>query len=192
MSEDPIGLDGGLNVYAYAGDDPMDMEDPFGLEPGCGLFVSCGRKPRTPHPNHSRSLAGRYGVAPTDEKTPGWLSALGNYLWNNLAHCGGTATQHVICEGALPLNPFEGLGGLGNIGGGAANADTILTQAEKYLGQNYEEIAPGVYPSEDGLSQFRMTTSDLTDPVQGPHVHFEPIAPDGRTIIENSHVGIIP
>jgi hypothetical protein len=35
-----------------------------------------------------------------------------------------------------------------------------------------------------------MTASDLLDPVQGPHVHFEVLGPDGRTIIENSHVGI--
>ena len=35
-----------------------------------------------------------------------------------------------------------------------------------------------------------MTGSDLTDPVQGGHVHFESIGPDGRQIIENGHVGI--
>lgn len=33
-----------------------------------------------------------------------------------------------------------------------------------------------------------MTDSDLTDPKQGPHVHFEPVDSDGRTILENSHV----
>jgi hypothetical protein len=33
-------------------------------------------------------------------------------------------------------------------------------------------------------------TSDLTDATQGVHVHFESIAPDGRVILENSHVGI--
>lgn len=36
ISEDPIGLAGGINVYAYAGNDPLNATDPFGLSPmGC-------------------------------------------------------------------------------------------------------------------------------------------------------------
>jgi hypothetical protein len=80
--------------------------------------------------------------------------------------------------------------GFGNVGGGFTTAEEALSAAEDWLGPGYDEIAPGVYRSADGTTQFRMTTSDLTDPVQGPHVHFEAIGPDGRTIIENSHVGI--
>ena len=80
--------------------------------------------------------------------------------------------------------------GFGNIGGGATTAENALGQAQKWLGQGYKEIAPGVYRSADNTLQFRMTVSDLTDLKQGPHVHFEAIGPDGRTIIENSHIGI--
>jgi hypothetical protein len=80
--------------------------------------------------------------------------------------------------------------GLGNISGGTTTAENALTQAEQWLGPGYQEIAPGVFRSADDTLQFRMTTSDLTDPIQGPHVHFEAIGPDGGTIIENSHVGI--
>jgi RHS repeat-associated protein len=33
LSEDPSGIAGGLNLYAYAGDDPINASDPFGICP---------------------------------------------------------------------------------------------------------------------------------------------------------------
>lgn len=78
----------------------------------------------------------------------------------------------------------------GNISGGSTTARNALKQADRYLGPGYREIAPGVYRSSDGTRQFRMTGSDLRDPRQGPHVHFESVGPDGRTITESSHVTI--
>ena len=37
--EDPIGLAGGLNLYGFAGGDPVNFGDPFGLCPCLGSFV---------------------------------------------------------------------------------------------------------------------------------------------------------
>jgi RHS repeat-associated protein len=34
ISQDPIGFAGGINLYAYVGDSPVDLIDPFGLRPG--------------------------------------------------------------------------------------------------------------------------------------------------------------
>ncbi|MFO0729836.1 MAG: RHS repeat-associated core domain-containing protein [Nitrospiraceae bacterium] len=81
--------------------------------------------------------------------------------------------------------------GLGNVAGGATTVESALVHGEKWLGPGYREIAPGVFRSADDTRQFRMTTRDLTDPIQGPHVHFESIGANGRTILESSHVTII-
>ena len=49
--EDPIGVAGGLNLYGYAGGDPINFSDPFGLfacpngwervDPGQGIEPYC-------------------------------------------------------------------------------------------------------------------------------------------------------
>jgi RHS repeat-associated protein len=36
LSEDPIGLEGGINPYVFAGDDPINRSDPSGLDDVCG------------------------------------------------------------------------------------------------------------------------------------------------------------
>ncbi|MGN6186845.1 MAG: RHS repeat-associated core domain-containing protein, partial [Thermoanaerobaculia bacterium] len=40
VSEDPIGLRGGINPYAYVGNDPVNLRDPQGLSPTCSTFIS--------------------------------------------------------------------------------------------------------------------------------------------------------
>jgi RHS repeat-associated protein len=98
------------------------------------------------------------------------------------------ATDAAAAGASAPIDTS----GLGNIGGGSTTAENALTQADKYLGPGAKEIAPGVFRSADGTRQFRMTTGDITGAHGniGPHVHFESIGADGRTITENSHVGI--
>ena len=39
ISRDPIGLEGGANLYEYAGNDPTDHVDPSGLVPGAALLA---------------------------------------------------------------------------------------------------------------------------------------------------------
>ena len=38
ISRDPAGLSGGVNLYAYAGDDPVDFSDPTGTGFSIGLY----------------------------------------------------------------------------------------------------------------------------------------------------------
>jgi RHS repeat-associated protein len=49
ISEDPLGLSGGLNPFAYAEDRPTIYTDPFGLKPSPGFGQSPGR-PDDPPP----------------------------------------------------------------------------------------------------------------------------------------------
>ena len=52
------------------------------------------------------------------------------------------------------------------------DTDIILDSAIKYLGDNYKEIIPGLFYSENGERIFRMLDNDLSDSSE-PHVHFE-------------------
>ncbi len=76
---------------------------------------------------------------------------------------------------------------------GPVSPGVALGSAEKWLGQGYREIAPGVFRSADGLRQFRMTTRDLlpTHGDIGPHVHFEALDALGE-VIENLHLPVLP
>jgi len=42
ISPDPIGLDGGLNLYAYVGGNPVNWSDPKGLETGITVWQPVG------------------------------------------------------------------------------------------------------------------------------------------------------
>jgi hypothetical protein len=72
--------------------------------------------------------------------------------------------------------------------GGATTVGQALSDAERWLGSGYTEIAPGMFRSADGTRQFRMTDSDIAG--ANPHVHFESIGADGGWIMENSHVDL--
>jgi hypothetical protein len=39
LSEDPIWLAGGINLYTFAGNDPVNSRDPSGLDEGCELWA---------------------------------------------------------------------------------------------------------------------------------------------------------
>lgn len=168
-----------LNRYSYVQNNPLRYTDPSGhAVPGPNVCPACNEVWGTVDSKVGKALA--------------WLGCLfaGCHIKDNQVV--GPTQQEFVNNSLAGLMPLGSVvtSGLGNIGGGRLTAEKALEFAEKWLGKGYKEMAEGVFRSADGLRQFRMTVSDLLDPRQGPHVHFEAISPNGREIIENSHVGI--
>jgi hypothetical protein len=208
-----IGTSASMNRFAYANGNPISGIDPFGMMQTDPTNLAVLAQQYNDWENSHTILDELLGA--TNPYAQAYLNAGGQIISpaESQALAGEASAVMVIQLGmahqsalspvveemeplmAQPLQqqmagPNTLTTGLGNISGGATTAENALTQAEQWLGPGYQEIAPGVFRSADGAQQFRMTDSDLTDPYQGAHVHFESIGPDGRTIIENSHVGI--
>lgn len=78
--------------------------------------------------------------------------------------------------------------------GKARTTEQGLMLGERFLGKGYNEIAPGVFRSADGLRQFRMTNSDLLGKGFNDiaHIHFEKYYPFNlNTPYVNWHVPLI-
>jgi RHS repeat-associated protein len=199
-----------LNLYEYGDNNPLSHTDPdghcsIGGKDYNGWFCFWHKLgfAETPEEQHADAENERKLIASKHLNLPDGKPIDANYLsqvsdknvWDLANLLAGQQYDQTMdsamnsLAAALSLMPGGGKG-FGSVDGESTSTENVLKQAEDWLGPNYKEIDPGVYRSADGMRQFRMTTSDLTDPRQGPHVHFESIGPDGRVIQENSHVKI--
>jgi RHS repeat-associated protein len=129
ISEDPIGLEGGINLYAFAGNNPVNLTDPWGLET-CELLTFTASVGDITHTWYE------------------WKCTGGGDGSNPNPSCRGGC--HTYGPGGTPAGPGGG-GGRGG-GGGSRNGPTAAVPSSSSssaqciagLGLNTASAATGV------------------------------------------------
>jgi RHS repeat-associated protein len=159
VGRDPIGYRGGINLYEYCGDDPLDGTDPYGTR------VAHCRKPGT-----GGTVAGHYGRTPDQDKyiqvPDTWKggapcpAALGE-KWYEV---GLTADQGVVCSSCCKGNPTC-----------EKSLATLMSQVENVPSQSggnkcfkWAEAFLGNYPSYDGTSPITLPGGITVEPLNVP------------------------
>jgi RHS repeat-associated protein len=96
VESDPIGLDGGLNVFVYVTNNPVNYLDPFGLQPGLKPVIVCPSAPAGYR--LSRITPPQYQVDPFPGFSPDW-----NNPYTHSLSCRATC----IYEQTKPCEPGD-------------------------------------------------------------------------------------
>jgi RHS repeat-associated protein len=111
VSKDPIGLQGGVNLYTYVGNDPVSLRDPYGLEPPADAPLApppaSSPAPLTPRPRQTPPFTpscGGGGDAGTPED-PGLLDRLFDLSRGKLEALKGSKTPKP--SSAPQQNPMQ-------------------------------------------------------------------------------------
>ena len=163
LTQDPIGLLGGANLYSYAGNNPVAYTDPFGLCPpeNPDRFDDC-------EPSSSGWYANRVATGQGNavlNQVGGVLATCGESFLCNLvldvASLGGSALERRAAATAIE----EGAESLG--GAAARGGETAATKAGRAAHDAYSEAKQGEgYLTNRAIPGTRLRP-DAIDPVNG-------------------------
>jgi RHS repeat-associated protein len=200
LSRDPIGFDGGNNLWNYVGNNPVRFNDPSGLILWPTDPAEQARLEKLFQQNKDwAEQEARKRVQRIQEENakyyqehPEELDELGRQAYEDIRN-------FILSMGAIECPSPVGSKlpkGWGNIGShGPMSESSSLERGLEWLGSGYREMGPkgsGVFRSADGLRQFRITNPDLlgTHGNMGSHVHFEALDQFGH-VIENLHIPLV-